>query len=150
MTLAADGVDPVGGILVIQSHVLCGQSSERLGMSHYYMLDGKTPVPCDDINKWGAWFNYPGVQRVDCTEVGQVKVSTVFLGIDHSFGNGPPLLFETMIFGLQTDQDQGRCSTWDEAVEMHRAAVEHVRLESLPLWIRPVIKLIIKIIRRWK
>jgi hypothetical protein len=27
-------------------------------------------------------------------------VSTVFLGLDHNFGmNGPPILFETMVFG---------------------------------------------------
>jgi hypothetical protein len=27
-------------------------------------------------------------------------VSTVFLAIDHSFGSGPPLIFETMVFGV--------------------------------------------------
>lgn len=33
------------------------------------------------------------------TQVGQLFVSTVWLGIDHSWGGGPPLIFETMIFG---------------------------------------------------
>ena len=29
---------------------------------------------------------------------GEATISTVYLGLDHSFGNGPPLFFETMIF----------------------------------------------------
>lgn len=33
-------------------------------------------------------------------------VSTVFLGTDHSFrGDGPPVLWETMVFGLGDDDD---------------------------------------------
>jgi hypothetical protein len=30
--------------------------------------------------------------------VGDYWVSTVWLGLDHSFGHGPPLIFETMVF----------------------------------------------------
>jgi hypothetical protein len=68
-----------------------------------------------------------------------VTVSTVFLGINHQFGDGPPILFETMAwidmeheaFGKKYDRDwenyQERCSTWLEAEEMHRKAVEHFR-----------------------
>lgn len=56
---------------------------------------------------------------------GIAQVSTVFLGIDHNhWGEGLPLLFETMIFGGKHDQEQFRCSTWDEAVDMHEAACE--------------------------
>ena len=43
-------------------------------------------------------------KRVDETTVGPYWVSTVWLGLDHRFaGEGPPIIFETMIF--QTDQD---------------------------------------------
>jgi hypothetical protein len=45
-------------------------------------------------------------------------VSTVFLGIDHGFGDDP-ILFETMVFGGEYDGIQKRYSTWDEAVEGH-------------------------------
>jgi hypothetical protein len=51
-----------------------------------------------------------------------VEVSTVFLGLDHAWGKGPPMLFETMIFGGEHDQYQERCSTWEQAEEMHRRA----------------------------
>ncbi len=56
-----------------------------------------------------------------------VYISTVFLAIDHSFGDGPPLLFETMVFGGELDQSQERYSTWDEAEAGHKAWVERVK-----------------------
>lgn len=71
-------------------------------------------------------------RHVDKTDIGAgIWVSTVFLGLDHSFfDDEPPLLFETMVFGADPDPDrayadvyQERCSTWDEAVEMHKRAV---------------------------
>jgi hypothetical protein len=56
-----------------------------------------------------------------------VRVSTVFLGLDHSFGTGPPLLFETMVFGGPMDQEQGRCTTWEEAESLHATMVARVK-----------------------
>ena len=54
-------------------------------------------------------------------------VSTVFLGFDHGFGDGPMLLFETMVFrkgkGMD-DQDCRRYSTWKEAICGHQETVE--------------------------
>ena len=45
--------------------------------------------------------------RVAETHVGDYWISTVFLGLDHSFHHGPPVLFETMIF-LNTPEAQRR------------------------------------------
>jgi hypothetical protein len=56
--------------------------------------------------------------------VSGADVSTVFLGLDHSFGHGPPLLFETMIFGGERDQYQERYSTLQDAMDGHDRAVE--------------------------
>lgn len=55
-----------------------------------------------------------------------VVVSTVFLGLDHSFGGGPPLWFETMVFPEDSmrEQEMDRCSTYDEAEAMHIRMVE--------------------------
>ena len=55
-------------------------------------------------------------------EVKDVSISTVFLGLDHRFGKGEPLLFETMIFGGKEDGYQNRCTTWEQAEEMHLKA----------------------------
>ena|SRR3990167_1521634 len=92
-------------------------------MNNKYILEGKNPVPCDDLMTWGNWFETAN-RRVDSTEHGDIRVSTVFLGLDHSFGEGKPILFETMIFGGEHDQYQERCSTWEEAEAMHKAACE--------------------------
>jgi hypothetical protein len=62
-----------------------------------------------------------------CICAGNARVSTIFLGLDRRFeGEGPPILFETMVFGGKHDQYQERCATWDEAEAMHQP-VEMVR-----------------------
>ncbi len=90
-----------------------------------YILDGHTPVVEPDLLTWGRWFNDGERRRVaDSEPVKGVRVSTVFLGLDHSFGSeGPPLLFETMIFGGEHNDYQDRYATWDEAVAGHAKAV---------------------------
>lgn len=57
-----------------------------------------------------------------------LEVSTVFLGLDHSHGGGPPVLFETIVFKniSRVDResvDQERYCTWDAAMEGHKAMV---------------------------
>jgi hypothetical protein len=85
-----------------------------------WILEGHDPRPAE-LLEWAEWFGKAD-RVVDKTHSGDVEVSTVFLGLDHQFGEGPPLIFETMIFGGEHDQYTDRCSTWDEAVEMHRRA----------------------------
>jgi hypothetical protein len=101
-----------------------------------YTLVNRNPVLVPDLIEWAhemvkcrATLNSYGIDpwRVAETELGQARISTVFLGIDHQFFGGKPLLFETMIFGGQHDKYQNRCSTWDEAEKMHEEAVTLVR-----------------------
>lgn len=92
-------------------------------MGGYYVLDGHEAVPCADVLEWGRAFGDTEKRRVAATEIGDIHVSTVFLGLDHSFGEGPPMIFETMIFGGDHDEDQWRYSTWEEAEKGHAAAV---------------------------
>lgn len=104
-------------------------------MSYKYILDGKTPVAEPDLMKWGEWMQKANrtVRKDTATvklagqPIGEVRVSTVFLGLDHSFGEGPPLLFETMVFGGPLDQEQDRCSTWEAAEKMHELMCERVK-----------------------
>ena len=62
----------------------------------YYRRDGSA-FESDDPIAWAT--EYESVDRhVADDRVGEVRVSTVWLGLDHSFGfGGPPLIFETMI-----------------------------------------------------
>ena len=71
-------------------------------------------------------------RRVDYTEDKEYSVSTVFLILDHSFGqSGPPLVFKTMVFPLNSmeEQEMERYSTWEEAKEGHKRMCEK--------WLKP-------------
>lgn len=91
-----------------------------------YLLDDQknvVPVPGNDMSTWACAFENFENRRVAETRTAGVRVSTVFLGLDHRFyDNGPPLVFETMIFGGPYDQYQDRHSSWDDAVLGHRRA----------------------------
>jgi hypothetical protein len=89
-----------------------------------YKLQGKLAVPVDSIEEW---YGSLSGKHVAVEEIGPFVISTVFLGIDHSFGSGLPILFETMIFtDGHSDDYQERCGTWEEAIDQHEAAVAHV------------------------
>jgi hypothetical protein len=73
------------------------------------------------------WFETAD-RHVAQDQIGDVRVSTVFLGIDHSWilEEHVPILFETMVFGGALDQEQRRYATWTEAEEGHREMAEAV------------------------
>ena len=92
-----------------------------------YILDGKVPVPCDDVLSWGKEYEKQD-RRVARDKVGDTSISTVFLGIDHNCTEkGPPELFETMIFGGEHDDYQKRYATWEEAEAGHAKALKMVK-----------------------
>ena len=97
-------------------------------MSHYILDNHK--VVAVDLMTWANWFQSRDNRRVRNDTIGGVRVSTVFLGLDHQCGEGPPLLFETMIFGGAHDEFQERCSTWEQAEEMHKRALRMVQEEA--------------------
>jgi len=90
-----------------------------------YVLEGHTPVPCSDMARWGEMFRDIKARRVAESQVADFWVSTVFLGLDHSFGEGPPLLFETMVFSEdgETIGRLDRYATWDEAAAGHELMI---------------------------
>lgn len=48
--------------------------------------------------------------RVAASRVGRITLSTVWLGLDHSFGDGgPPVIFETMTFPAR---ERDRAKDW--------------------------------------
>jgi hypothetical protein len=92
-----------------------------------YILDETgEPVPCPDLFKWAAFLGDIARRTVAKTVLADgTRVSTIFLGTDHQFGDGPPLLFETMIFHGDpgTGDECWRYPTRAEALEGHAAAV---------------------------
>ena len=95
-------------------------------MSDHYILDGREAVPTD-LMTWATAFSSQD-RRVAQTTIEGYSVSTVFLGLNHRFGDGPPLLFKTMVFGDgPLNEEQELCTTWKEAEAMHEKMCELVR-----------------------
>lgn len=90
----------------------------------YYDRAGN-PITADQ------WVEAFRSNTIKSTDIGDVHVSTVYLGMDHRFGDdGPPLIFETMVFGGALDQTCERYSAQAEAVADHQRLVEQVRKEQ--------------------
>lgn len=90
---------------------------------HYVLDDDKSLVPVG-LMEWARFFEDFEKRQVALTYHGKAFVSTIFLGLDHRYGEGPPLVFESMIFGGPLDQDyMDRYSSWDDALLGHRRAV---------------------------
>lgn len=97
-----------------------------MNLIRHYILDGHKPIPVKDVMQWAIEFEKKDTRRFAYDEFGDVRVSTVFLGLDHRWGNGPPLLFETMVFGM--DKEYGtRYSTWKQAEAGHKRTVAMVK-----------------------
>ena len=105
------------------------------GRAQYFVLKDRVPVP---TNLW-TWATsvetnagrHVGDDTIERPGAQSLRVSTIFLGLDHSFGDGPPVLFETMVFGdTDLDYNQVRYSTYDEAEAGHKALVEWARREQ--------------------
>jgi hypothetical protein len=103
-------------------------------MSDYYILKDGEPAQVKDVITWGHWFqNADDQRRIAVDEIGDVRISTVFLGLDHGWNGGPPILFETMIFGGDHDGYQERYATRTEALEGHARAVVLVKQTDWPI-----------------
>ncbi len=92
----------------------------------YYILDddGK-PRPIDDRAQWSKWFGNIENRRVAFTELKQYWISTVFLGLNHAFDGGAPILWETCVFKKKT-----KGAKYDETVEMKRYTSKNLALSN--------------------
>ena len=92
-----------------------------------YILDSKgRPKEESDTLKWCQWYETAD-RTVKKDTIGDVLISTVFLAIDHQFGKGPPILYETMIFGGEHNDHQERYTNEVAALAGHDQAVAMVR-----------------------
>jgi hypothetical protein len=98
-------------------------------MNYTYILKDHVPVPIDNLMEWDRW-RKSNIEQflVAKTSVSpEVDVSTIFLSLDHDLsGKGPPVLFETMIFGGEHDRECWRYSTWEQAEAGHKRVVEEL------------------------
>ena len=95
---------------------------------HYYILDGKTPVPVEMI-EWAEWMKADkdfDQRRIAYDETPNGNVSTVFLGINHGWRDDEIILFETMVFDGPYSEEQERYTTYEEAEAGHARWLERV------------------------
>lgn len=92
------------------------------------------PIAVKSIVEWAEFMEADASNRtVGRTNLGALGiVSTVFLGLDHNYGDGPPLLWETMVFGGPWDPDSGgtelrRHTSWARAVACHRRTIRRLQ-----------------------
>lgn len=95
----------------------------------YVLNEKKEVIQVANYLEWARWFAANNEKRLVARDtIGETTVSTVFIGFDHRLlGEGPPLIFETMIFKGPEDGLVLRCSTWKEAEAQHREAVAVAR-----------------------
>lgn len=104
-------------------------------MVRHYILKGRELVPVD-FWTWAMWFEDHDNRIVKQENIGTCAVSTICLGLDHSFGNGEPIVFETMVFvdgesevalapGFES---MARCSTYEQALAQHERIAGEVRV----------------------
>ena len=100
-----------------------------------------------DEDRWGRLLEDDTYKRVALGEllVGvdeltgdpgtSMKVSTVWLGLNHAFfDNGPLQIFETMIFGGPYDGELMRYGTEEDALDGHRRVMEDLADGRPPWW----------------
>ncbi len=93
----------------------------------YYILDTEQNAIPVDITTWARWMQSAD-RVIQSSYVGDVHISTVFLAYDHAFNRtSEPVLFETMLFGGNHDQELfDRYSTYAEAEQGHERAMKYL------------------------
>lgn len=95
----------------------CGREYMR-----YFDWHEKKP----DSSGWYIKKTGVGFQLLRDTPVDGVEVSTVYLGMDHNWMGGSPVLWETMVFSAGWDGDF--CERFSSQEEARRRHVEVCRL----------------------
>ena|SRR3990172_2075693 len=94
----------------------------------FYDMDGQVITRNEWIKLWETR------QKIAIDKIGEFQISTVWLGLDHSFGStGAPFIFETMIFcnneSHSLHETRWLYSTREEAEHGHTVAVALCREE---------------------
>ena len=89
------------------------------GINIYYDREGK-PIGFGDWAVLHEDNDYKIVRRD--YPVPEIRVSTAWLGMDHQYGDGPPVIFETMVF----DEEGGRFEELGEWTMRHHTETQAI------------------------
>lgn len=88
----------------------------------WYILKHRKPIPTTSLAKASMQFDKQNrIRKIRAFPYGNYHLSTIFTVLDHQYlKDGPPLLFETMLFKNGEQIDYERTSTHREALLAHR------------------------------
>ena len=105
-----------------------------------YKIDANKNIAiCEDTIEWAKFFETQN-RRVARTTYAGFEISTVFLALDHNFGetnDQRPILFETIVFdkfGREIPKFTKRYCTWDEAENGHKKTESVVKNSTIKFW----------------
>jgi hypothetical protein len=123
---------------------------EKTEQRYAILTRQKEVKPIADLHEWARWKEayrdewilrqeFLDGEEVEREDRGDAKprktwVSTVFLGLNHSFDDGKPLWFETMIFNGPLDGYQTRAETYKEALLQHEEALRKARAAEMSVF----------------
>jgi hypothetical protein len=99
---------------------------------YYYLEKDHSSRSCP-LDEWSSQLrdmNKNDTKHVAHDKIDNYIISTIWLGLDHNYFGGRPMLFETMIFKDNKsfeDIYMDRYFTWDEALKGHEFAIHWVK-----------------------
>lgn len=100
------------------------RSEQEIGMRYWILDDAGEPKQVQSIEEWAHWANKDlgGANVVVEDAVEDMRISTIFLAIDHGWGK-KPALWETMVFGGALAGEARRYTSKKDAIAGHVAMV---------------------------
>lgn len=94
----------------------------------YFIYDDDHKLINVGPQEWSEWFKANAQNRsIERTHINEkLYVSTVFLGLDHSFCDDSPVLWETMVFRDGNGEETDRYVSEEDAIEGHKRMVDEV------------------------
>lgn len=93
-----------------------------------YVLDGEIVRPAKTYGEYLEGLKIENRRVMKTILRDGSSVSTVFLGLDHSFGQGTPILFETLGIHNGEHYCMNRYPTYEAALTGHRETVEELKI----------------------
>ena len=99
----------------------------------WYILNEKNKPIAATLSSYSQWSHeYPKKRIVKQENVGELYVSTVFLGMNRDYDEEKPILWETMIFSRNeyvenNNEYKTRYTSYEDALIGHETALEFAR-----------------------
>jgi hypothetical protein len=81
-------------------------------VGHYILDDQRNVVEVEDVVEWARWMEESENCFVAKTKVGESRVSTVFIGLDHNFGQGGRRGEEDAAMTMREGQIDRQSAVW--------------------------------------